>query len=202
MTGHQEFPGLVVWCTGLSSSGKTTICAAVHERLAARGLSVVMLDGDEIRQNISNDLGFSKADRDENIRRIGFYAWLLSRAGVVVLVSAISPYRAARRQVRAKIDRFVEVYINAPLVVCERRDRKGIYGMARRGDMHNVTGIDDPYEPPEEPELECRTDLETVEESVAKVLAAISPALDAIPDFLPRYASPRENQASPKNTTY
>jgi adenylyl-sulfate kinase len=173
-------PGLVVWCTGLSSSGKTTICTELHARLASRGFPVVLLDGDEIRKHISKDLGFGKADRDENIHRIGFLAQLLSRSGVIALVSAISPYRAVRNEVRDSVTGFVEVHVNAPLEVCEERDRKGIYARARRGELRGVTGIDDPYEPPEHPEVECRTDLETVGESIAKVLAAIEPALNAM----------------------
>lgn len=123
---------------------------------------------------MTKGLGFSKEDRDENIRRIGFVAQLLTRHGVIVIVSAISPYREIRDEVRHKIGRFVEVYVNAPLAVCEQRDVKGLYKRARAGEIRNFTGIDNPYEPPLNPEVECRTDLETIEESAAKVLQKLA----------------------------
>lgn len=171
--------GLTVWLTGLSSAGKSTIARAVYESLRTRGSHVEWLDGDEIRRALCKDLGFSKHDRDENIRRIGFVAELLSRHGVIVIVSAISPYRVARAEVRGKIPKFIEVYVHAPLAVCEQRDLKGIYARARAGEMQGVTGIDDPYEPPESPDVECRTDLESIEESAAKVLRAIDTFLNS-----------------------
>ncbi|MGH2415551.1 MAG: adenylyl-sulfate kinase, partial [Microcystaceae cyanobacterium] len=130
---------------------------------------VEVLDGDIVRQNLTKGLGFSKEDRDENIRRIGFVAHLLTRHGVIVLVSAISPYRAIREEVKERIGDFVEVFVNAPLTVCEKRDVKGLYQKARAGEIKGFTGIDDPYEPPFNPEVECRTDLEELEESVNKV---------------------------------
>jgi bifunctional enzyme CysN/CysC len=165
--------GLTVWFTGLSSAGKTTISRAVHEKLWAMGYKVELLDGDIVRRHLSKDLGFSKEDRDENIRRIGFMAEMLTRNGVIVLVSAISPYRAVRDEIRARIGSFVEVYVNAPLDVCEQRDLKGIYRRARAGELKMVTGVDDPYEAPDAPEIECRTGRETLAESSAKVLRAI-----------------------------
>jgi adenylylsulfate kinase len=165
--------GVTVWFTGLSGAGKTTISESVERELRARGAKVESLDGDVVRQNLTRGLGFSKADRDENIRRIGFVAHLLSRNGVFVLVSAISPYREIRDENRARIGDFIEVYVNAPLEVCERRDAKGLYRKARAGEIKGFTGIDDPYEPPLRPEVECRTDLESVEASAAKVLAAM-----------------------------
>ena len=165
-----EGQGRVVWLTGLSSAGKTTLAAELFDRLRSSGLKVELLDGDLVRQRLSKDLGYSKEDRDENIRRIGFVAELLARNGVTVIVSAISPYRALRAEVRLLIPDFVEVYVNAPLDVCEGRDVKGLYRRARAGELHGFTGIDDPYEPPLQPEVECRTDLETVEESVEKIL--------------------------------
>jgi adenylylsulfate kinase len=134
------------------------------------GHKVEFLDGDTVRQNLCKGLGFSKEDRDENIRRIGFVAELLTRNGVVVLVSAISPYRSVREEVRRRIGDFVEVYVNAPLAVCEQRDVKGLYKKARSGQLPGFTGVDDPYEPPENPEVECRTDLETPQESAERVL--------------------------------
>jgi adenylyl-sulfate kinase len=164
---------MTVWLTGLSSAGKSTIAEAVCRELRARSLPVELLDGDVVRQNLSHGLGFSKQDRDENIRRIGFVAELLSRHGVIVVVAAISPYRAVRDEVRARIAHFIEVWVNAPLAVVEERDRKGIYRRCRSGELHGVTGLDDPYEPPLAPEVECHTDHETLDESTAKVLRAI-----------------------------
>jgi adenylylsulfate kinase len=143
-------------------------------------LKVELLDGDVVRRHLSKDLGFSKEDRDENIRRIGFMAELLTRNGVIVLVAAISPYRQVRDEVRARIGSFVEVYVNAPLEVVEQRDRKGIYRRCRAGDIHGVTGIDDPYEAPLTPEVECHTDRESLAESVEKVLRAVEERLASL----------------------
>ncbi|MEM1395155.1 MAG: adenylyl-sulfate kinase [Cyanobacteria bacterium P01_H01_bin.150] len=162
--------GVTVWFTGLSGAGKTTISKAVAEKLRSQGCKLEVLDGDVVRENLTKGLGFSKADRDENIRRIGFVSHLLTRNGVIVLVSAISPYREIREEVKQKIGDFVEVYVNAPLNVCEERDVKGLYKRARAGEIKNFTGISDPYEAPENPTIECRTDLEELEESVAKIL--------------------------------
>ncbi|MBD2461703.1 adenylyl-sulfate kinase [Oscillatoria sp. FACHB-1407] len=168
-----EQRGVTVWFTGLSGAGKTTLRMAVEKELRAQNLKVEVLDGDIVRENLTKGLGFSKADRDENIRRIGFVAHLLTRNGVIVLVSAISPYRDIRDQVRDKIGNFVEVYVNAPLEVCEQRDVKGLYKKARAGELKQFTGIDDPYEAPLNPEVECRTDQETLEESTEKVLGKL-----------------------------
>ncbi len=169
----QQSKGLAVWLTGLSSAGKTTICNAVFTELLARGIRAEMLDGDAVRKQLNSDLGFSKRDRDENVRRIGFVAELLSRHGVVVLVAAISPYRAVRDELRRRIGAFLEVYVNAPLTVCEGRDTKGLYKKARAGEIVGFTGIDDPYEEPLVAEVTCDTARETVKESTEKVLAAI-----------------------------
>jgi len=166
--------GLVVWFTGLSGAGKSTIARAVCERLCASGLSAEMLDGDELRRHLTRDLGFTRRDRDENIRRITFVAGMLARNRVIALVSVISPYRAARDAARAQLANFIEVYVNAPLDVCEARDPKGLYRRARAGQLRGFTGIDDPYESPIRAEVECRTDRETVSESVERVLAAIA----------------------------
>jgi len=171
MMKHQ---GMTLWFTGLSGAGKTTISKAVEARLREQGYKVEVLDGDVVRENLTKGLGFSKADRDENIRRIGFVAQLLTRNGVIVIVSAISPYRAIRDEVRGKIGNFVEIYVNAPLAVCEERDVKGLYKKARAGEIKSFTGIDDPYEPPLNPEVECRTDRETLAESVEKVMAKLN----------------------------
>ncbi|MGQ4646800.1 adenylyl-sulfate kinase [Lyngbya aestuarii] len=162
--------GVTLWFTGLSGAGKTTISKAVAEALRAKGYKLEILDGDVVRTNLTKGLGFTKEDRDENIRRIGFVSRILTRNDAIVLVSAISPYREIREEVREKIGNFVEVYVNAPLNVCEGRDVKGLYKRARSGDIKGFTGIDDPYEPPIDPEVECRTDLEDESESVAKVL--------------------------------
>jgi adenylyl-sulfate kinase len=161
----------------LSSAGKSTLCKAIYERLWARGYRVEQIDGDEVRRNLSRELGFSKEDRDENIRRIGFLAELLTRNGVISLVGAISPYRAVRDEIRNRIGNFVEVYVNAPLAVCESRDVKGLYRRARAGEIPSFTGLDDPYEPPLAPEVECRTDLETIAECADKVVEAVESRL-------------------------
>jgi adenylylsulfate kinase len=166
-------PGVTVWFTGLSGAGKTTISSAIEKKLKSYGYKVEVLDGDLVRQNLTKGLGFSKEDRDENIRRVGFVSALLTRNEVIVLVSAISPYQETRQEVRHRIGNFVEVYVNAPLEVCEKRDVKGLYKKARSGEIKNFTGINDPYQPPLNPEVECRTDLETLEESVSKVLAKL-----------------------------
>ena len=138
--------GVTIWFTGLSGAGKTTISRAVAEELRSHGHQLEILDGDVVRQNLTKGLGFSKEDRDENIRRIGFVSHLLTRNGVIVLVSAISPYREIREEVRQRIGDFVEIYVNAPLAVCEGRDVKGLYQRARAGEIKGFTGIDDPYE--------------------------------------------------------
>ena len=162
--------GAVIWFTGLSGSGKTTIAHQVEETLLESGVPVEILDGDVVRENLSKGLGFSKEDRDTNIRRIAFVAHLLQRNGVFVITAAISPYRAIREEARAMIKDFVEVYAEAPLEVCEERDVKGLYAKARAGEIKGFTGIDDPYEPPVGPEVVCNTDRETPEESAQKVL--------------------------------
>jgi adenylyl-sulfate kinase len=169
--------GLTIWFTGLSSSGKSTISKAVYEKLLAMGKKVEWLDSDVVRQHLSKELGFTKADRDENVRRLGFVADLLTRNGVIALVAAISPYRAVRDEVRNRIGNFIEVYVNAPLEICEQRDSKGIYERARAGEIRGVTGIDDPYEPPFDAEVECCTDRETPVESASRVLIAIQSRL-------------------------
>ncbi|MBD2666872.1 adenylyl-sulfate kinase [Richelia sinica FACHB-800] len=168
MTQSQR--GVTIWLTGLSGAGKTTISRAIEQELKTHGYKVEVLDGDVVRQYLTKGLGFSKEDRDENIRRIGFVARLLTRNDVIVLVSAISPYRNIRQEVREFIGNFVEVYVNAPLAVCEQRDVKGLYQKARSGAIKNFTGIDDPYEIPLNPDVECTTDIEDVNDSTNKVL--------------------------------
>jgi adenylylsulfate kinase len=185
--------GVTVWFTGLPSAGKTTIAGLVGQRLAEHGLPVEVLDGDVVRAHLSRGLGFSKADRDENIRRIGYVAGLLTGHGVAVLVSAISPYRAVRDEVRAAIERvggFVEIHVATDLATCRARDVKGLYARHARGELRGLTGVDDPYEPPLTPELVLDTATETPQESAVRVLellgaagetgrAAAAPALGA-----------------------
>ena len=165
--------GMLIWFTGLSGAGKTTIALAVTEKLKAANYKVELLDGDVVRTHLSKGLSFSKEDRDTNIRRIAFVGNLLSRNGVIAIVAAISPYRSLRDEIRQSTNNFVEVYINAPLEVCEERDVKGLYAKARSGEILNFTGISDPYEAPISPELICHTDVETIAQSVDKVLDEI-----------------------------
>ncbi|MDB9373594.1 adenylyl-sulfate kinase [Nodularia sphaerocarpa] len=162
--------GVTIWLTGLSGAGKTTICQYLATELRRTGYKLEVLDGDVIRQNLSKGLTFSKEDRDENIRRIGFVAHLLTRNNVIVIVSVISPYRAMRAEVKAQIGDFIEVYVNAPLDVCEQRDVKGLYKKARAGEIKNFTGIDDLYEIPLEPDVECKTNAESIEQSANNIL--------------------------------
>jgi adenylylsulfate kinase len=168
-----DYSGVTLWFTGLSGSGKTTIANCVAKQLCQRGCRVELLDGDIVRTHLSKELGFSKEDRDTHIRRIGFVANLLSRNGVIAIVAAISPYRAIREEIRQMTNQFVEVYVKAPLPVCEQRDVKGLYAKARAGKLRNFTGIDDPYEEPLAPEVICHTDREQVEESAARVITAL-----------------------------
>jgi len=168
-----EQKGFVLWFTGLSASGKSTVADAVAEKLIKRGLKIERLDGDIVRKSLTKDLGFSKEDRDENIQRVSFVAKLLSRNGVGVIASFISPYREVRKRIREETTNFVEVFVKCPLEVCEKRDPKGMYKKARAGEIKNFTGIDDPYEEPENPELVLNTDKETVEESVEKVITKL-----------------------------
>ncbi|MHA1304489.1 MAG: adenylyl-sulfate kinase, partial [Candidatus Heimdallarchaeaceae archaeon] len=152
-------------------SGKTTITKALAQELKKRGYRVERLDGDVVRQYLTKDLGFSKRDRDENIRRVGFVAHMLTRNNVIVLMANIAPYQGVRDEIRQLIGDFMEVYVHAPIEVCEERDVKGLYKKAKAGEILNFTGVNDPYEPPTNPEITCYTEKETVEESVNKVLA-------------------------------
>jgi adenylylsulfate kinase len=166
--------GFCLWFTGLSGSGKTTITTHLVKELRRRGSKLEVLDGDIVRENLSKGLGFSKEDRDTNIRRIAFVADLLSRNGVGVITAAISPYREIRREARAMMgDRFIEVYVEASVEACAERDVKGLYEKAFKGEIKEFTGVSDPYEPPETPEIVVDTEHETVEESAAKVLAYV-----------------------------
>jgi len=162
--------GCVIWFTGLSGSGKTTIAHVVEEKLLDAGVPVEILDGDVVRENLSKGLGFSEEDRNTNIRRIAFVAHLLQRNGTFVITAAISPYRAIRDEARAMIKDFVEVYADAPLEVCEERDVKGLYAKARAGEIKGFTGIDDPYEAPENAEVVIKTAEVSIEEGAQQVI--------------------------------
>ncbi|HEY5200549.1 MAG TPA: adenylyl-sulfate kinase [Acidothermaceae bacterium] len=171
-------PGATVWLTGLPSAGKTTIARALGDRLTAEGHWVEVLDGDDLRTNLTGDLGFSREDRDTNVRRVGFLARLLARNGVTVLVGVIAPYAGARAQVRADHATdgaaFVEVHVATPLDVCEDRDVKGLYAKQRAGELTGLTGVDAPYEIPQEPDLRLDTSGLTIEQAAAQVHAVLA----------------------------
>ncbi len=158
--------GFIIWFTGLSGSGKSTLAAMVSERLRQEGVHVEALDGDEVRKHLSWGLGFSREDRDRNVRRIGYVARLVARSGACAITAAISPFRSIRDEIRSQTDRFCEVYCECPLEVLAERDPKGLYKRALAGEIKNFTGVDDPYEPPENPEIHLRTDETPAEECV------------------------------------
>ena len=190
--GVVEGRGFTLWFTGLSGAGKTTIADIVERELHERGRRVEVLDGDIVRTNLSKGLGFSREDRIINVLRIGFVANLLTRNGVGVIVSAISPYKEARDQVRRRIVDFVEVFVDAPLEVCAERDVKGLYKKAFAGEIKEFTGVSDPYEPPAAPDLVLKTEEETPEESARKVIEKL--------EFFGYLDSP--NQGDPHFTDY
>ncbi|HWQ15888.1 MAG TPA: adenylyl-sulfate kinase [Roseiflexaceae bacterium] len=165
--------GFTLWFTGLSGAGKTTLAEIIAAELRARGRKVEVLDGDVVRTHLSKGLGFSKEDRDTNIRRIGWVCEVLTRNDVVAIAAAISPYRAVRDEVRTRIGRFVEVFVDVPLQAAIERDVKGLYKKALAGEIVGFTGVDDPYEPPLAPEVTVRTAEETPRESAARILAAL-----------------------------
>lgn len=168
-----EQKGVTVWFTGMSGAGKTALAVPLEQELRRRGLKVERLDGDIVRQSLTRDLGFSKEDRDMNIERVTFVAKLLTRNGVAVLCSFISPYRAVRARVQEQVGNFVEVYCYAPLETLIERDVKGMYKKALAGEIENFTGISDPYEAPEDPDVRVDSSTETVEESLGKILARL-----------------------------
>jgi bifunctional enzyme CysN/CysC len=171
--------GVTVWLTGLSGSGKSTIAAAVSERFRARGVLTYTLDGDNLRHGLNGDLGFSATDRAENVRRVAEVARLFADAGVIALVPVISPYRAGRDHARALHAAagltFVEVFVDAPVDVCEARDPKGLYAKARAGEITGFTGVDDPYEPPVAPDLRVETASTSADDAAAQILAFLEP---------------------------
>jgi len=162
----------VLWFTGLSGSGKSTIAVRVHQELVRRGMDVEYLDGDALRE-VFPSTGFTREEREEHLRRTGYMAGRLSAHGVTVVASFVSPYRDSRAFIRRHCPDFVEIYVSTPLEECERRDVKGLYARARRGEIRNFTGIDDPYEPPEHPELTLDTRVLSVDECVARVLQRV-----------------------------
>jgi len=172
MTHH----GYCIWLTGLPSAGKTTIARELVPLLKARGWGVELLDGDEIRRGLSADLGFGRAAREAHASRVTFVAKVLARNGVIPIVALISPYRSSRAKARADIGRFAEVYVSTPLEVCEERDVKGLYKKAREGTIKEMTGIDDPYEPPEHPDITVDTLHRTPRESAEFILSELEKA--------------------------
>jgi adenylyl-sulfate kinase len=168
-----EGKGVTLWFTGLSGAGKTTLARMVENELRNRGHKVEVLDGDVVRTNLSKGLGFSKEDRDTNIRRIGFVCNLLTRNEVIAIAAAISPYREIRDEVRRDIGAFVEVFVKCPIDVLAERDVKGLYKKALAGEIKNFTGIDDPYEEPHAPEVTVETDRETPAQSAARIIARL-----------------------------
>lgn len=182
--GRATRPGVCVWFTGLSGSGKTTTADALVELLRARGRVVTVLDGDVVRTHLSKGLGFSREDRDTNVRRIGFVAGEVVRHGGIVVAAVVSPYRATRDEVRAMLPEgtFVEVFVDTPIEVCEARDVKGWYAKARSGEVQGLTGIDDPYEPPLSPELRLETVGASVDANARTVLELLEARGDLAPD--------------------
>jgi adenylylsulfate kinase len=177
--------GATVWFTGLSGAGKSTLAEALATELRADGLAVEVLDGDEVRTHLSAGLGFSRADRDTNVRRIGFVAELLARNGVVAITAAISPYADARDEVRRRHARsgipFLECHVDTSVAECARRDVKGLYARQAAGQLRGLTGVDDPYEAPSAPEVRVRTEGRTVADCVAELRAALTAALPVAP---------------------
>ena len=186
--------GFTLWFTGLSGSGKSTLSQAIEPVLLERGVQVEILDGDEVRTNLSKGLGFSKEDRDTNVRRIGYVANLLSRNGVCAITAAISPYKAIRDEIRARSTHFVEVYTECSLEELTRRDPKGLYAKALSGEIPNFTGVSDPYEAPDNPEIVVNTESETLEQSLDKIVRSLE-LMGLIPPGEDHHTSPEEEEA-------
>ena len=187
--------GFTIWFTGLSGAGKSTLSEALTRRFQEHGRNVEVLDGDIVRTHLSKGLGFSREDRDTNIKRIAFVCSLLTRNGVICISAAIAPYREAREWARKEIGDFVEVYVKCPIEVCRQRDVKGLYKLVDEGKIKNFTGVDDPYEEPEHPELVVETDKETLEESVERIITKLVELEYLGPEYLKGY-SPTTQQAS------
>jgi adenylylsulfate kinase len=181
--------GFTLWFTGLPCSGKSTLAEIIAPELTRRGRTVDILDGDIVRTNLTKGLGFSKEDRDENIRRIGFVCGLITKHGGIAISAAISPYRSVRDEVRSKIENFVEVFVDTPLELCIQRDVKGMYKKAIAGEMKNFTGISDPYEPPLHPEIVIHTQKESEQESAARILGSLERMGLIEPAHEPAYTS-------------
>ena len=165
--------GVTIWFTGLSGAGKSTLSEALTRHFQAQGRNVEVLDGDEVRTHLSKGLGFSREDRDTNIKRIAYVCKLLTRNGALCISAAIAPYREARAWARQEIGNFVEIYVKCPLEVCRERDVKGLYKLVDEGKIQHFTGVDDPYEEPENPDLVVETSKQTIDESVASILAKL-----------------------------
>jgi len=193
-----EHKGFTVWFTGLSGSGKSTLAQMLAAELRKRGFKVEVLDGDEVRKNLSKGLGFSKEDRDTNIRRIGYVCHLLSRNGVVAIAAAISPYKEVREENRKLIGNFVEVYCKCPVEKLVERDVKGLYKKALAGEIPNFTGISDPYEEPDNPEVVCYTDREKPEESLKKILRTLEELGYIPPESEKDYSEAEEEKVKKK----
>lgn len=185
-----EHQGAVIWFTGLPSSGKSTIARAVYDQLLQKGCSAELLDGAEVRESLSRGLGFSREDREENVRRIGYVAKLLSRNGVITICAAVSPYRATRAEVRHNTTNFIEVYVECPVEVAAARDVDGMYARARRGEMEEFTGVNAPYEEPLEPEVHIRSDVEPAGSAAWKIIRS----LELIGIIAPDDGAPRPPQ--------
>lgn len=184
--------GAVVWFTGLPSSGKSTIAHAVYSQLLERGLAVELLDGSEVRESLSRGLGFSREDREENVRRIGYVAKLLSRNGVIAICAAVSPFRATRDEVRRNTTNFLEVFVDCPVAVAEARDPDGMYARARRGEIEEFTGVNAPYEPPDAPEVHIHADRESVADAAWRVLRTLE-MIGIIPSAPARASTQQED---------
>lgn len=165
--------GATVWFTGLPASGKSTVAREVYQRLYDRGCAVELLDGAEVRESLSRGLGFSRADREENVRRIGYVAKLLSRNGVIAICAAVSPYRSSREEVRRNTTNFIEVHVDCPVPVAEQRDAEGLYAAARRGEIEEFTGVNAPYEAPPSPEVYINSASESVDQGAWKVMRTL-----------------------------
>jgi adenylyl-sulfate kinase len=189
-----EHKGFTIWFTGLSGAGKTTLARLLESNLKLRGHRVEVLDGDIIRTNLSKGLGYSKEDRDTNIRRIGFVCHLLTRNEVVAIAAAISPYRDIRGEVRNQIGSFIEVYVKCPIEVLAERDVKGLYKKAMAGEIKHFTGVDDPYEEPLEPEITIETDTETPEQSAARIIAKLEAMSLIEPSYEQGYSEEDEEE--------